>query len=151
MSIPPKSTMPTTILIQVEPTGRLLVNQFQVVLGSSESIQFTGPLSKMLPNGEGHEQLTYSCQVVSTDIHIRQGMTTSSWLDLRDLIGRKKMAVTNQEGAAINDVIVQQMEDRGLGALRWAVCISLSGQMELVAQFLPASATLLNSNPMLNR
>jgi hypothetical protein len=128
------------------------VNQFQVVLGSSESIQLTGPFSKMLPDGEGHEQLIYSCQVVSRDIHIRQGMTTSSWLDLRDLIGRKEIVVTNQEGTAINDVIGQRIEDYGWdGALRWAVCIGLSGQMELVAQFLPACATLLNCNPLLNR
>jgi hypothetical protein len=78
-------------------------------------------------------------------------MTTSSWLDLKELISSKEMMVTDQEGISLNDDIVHRMEvNSWSGALRWAVGIALTGKMELAAQFLPASAKVLSNNPTLN-
>ncbi len=84
-------------------------------------------------------------------IQLRDNLTSSSWLDIGDLVAKKHVMVHKdgtEVGAEFNKHLTAiQAEDYTQGAaLRWAVLAAETGGLQLVLQALPASASYQRRN-----
>ena len=137
-------------LMQVRSNGRML-DHFKIVLGGSRNIEVKKEISSVLNLAED-PGYTFTYQVWARDILIRRNMTTTEWMDFKELVASNTMLVKDGAGATQNEQVVAIMEaDPSVGgALRWAVCIGIDKKMELVLQAMPAAAPIISSKPSLN-
>jgi hypothetical protein len=140
------------LLAQLRPTGRILDN-FRFSVNGHEILDVELDLHQILPtdNVKGYK-LRY--QYWPRDISIRRNLTTSSWLDVRDLVATSNVTVFDPEGAGIPTSefrqILDELPDEGpeATAIRWAVVVGDDGLLKLQLQSLPSDAATLNGRPL---
>ena len=91
------------------------------------------------------------------DIGIRRNMTTSPWVDIMVLLAANEITATDETGLPVQSQTILEnlraLPERAVNtaSLRWAVCISEEGGLEIQLQCLPASAATLSSKPIFKR
>ena len=139
------------LMVQVRANGRMLDN-FRVTLGGTEIITAKVAVSGILADKETPDWvLVYA--VWPRDVGIRRNMTTSAWLDIKDLIQSNDARMELPEGTAIgNEEVITYLEgltDKTVSSssLRWAVCVGEDNRPALVLQALPGPAHTFAGKP----
>lgn len=143
------------LMALVRPTGRIL-DHFRVAIGGNVTINLEVDLFKLIPAAAELPKWRMSYQIWGRDIVIRQGMTTSKWMDVYGLLASNEAASVDERGQPIENHLVLAALDgvadktSSNASIRWAVGVDENLGLELLCQGLPASAGYLAGKPMLN-
>ncbi len=136
------------LMAQMRPNGHLL-DHFRVVLGGSELLEAAIPLDKLLPspNLNGWKA---RYQFWPRDTAIRRNMTTSSWLDVSQLVRSNDLRIMDEDGEAVNTVNAARIleENNKSAVIRFAATVGEDRRMTLELQSLPTSLAVVNSKPI---
>jgi hypothetical protein len=142
------------VMAQARSSGRIIDN-FRVVIGGSRILQaeFTTNINF---SGDLIPSTALDLQKRPADILIRRNLTTSEWFDAvgllrsRELIaGRDESEDEDQNDDLLTLIDALQDPASAQAALRWAVVVGEDQRPQLQLQALPASASTLNSRPLL--
>ncbi len=144
------------LMLQVRPNGRV-VDHWRLALGGSRTVDVEFQLTSVVPAASELPSWRLAWQIWPHEIQIRRNMTSSTWVDLLELIEANEMQVSDSSGSPVlQSTVVSAL--KGLqgkpvisAALRWAVCVSAAEKLELQLQALPASASSLSSKPIFKR
>ena len=144
------------LMLQVRPNGRV-VDHWRLALGGSRTVDVEFQLTSVVPAASELPPWRLAWQIWPHEIQIRRNMTSSTWVDLLELIEANEMQVSDSSGNPVpQSTVVSAL--KGLqgkpvisAALRWAVCVSAAEKLELQLQALPASASSLSSKPIFKR
>ena len=84
-------------------------------------------------------------------------MTTSQWLDLYTLIAANEVTAVDEGNQPVeNQTIIDNLKVLPAktvisAAIRWAVCVSEEGRIEIQLQALPAAVSTLSAKPIFKR
>ena len=84
-------------------------------------------------------------------------MTTSQWHEIMALLTANELTATDSEGqpvecrTVVENLLALPPRSVTSAVLRWAVCASEDGKLEVQLQCLPAPITLLASKPVFKR
>jgi hypothetical protein len=144
------------VMAQVRPNGRIM-DHWRIALGGSAILETSVRIDRLIPAALNLPRKKLQLQYWPRDITIRRNMTTSTWIDVADLIRSNEATLVDEEDAATTseDVLTilgaMQNKSAASAAIRWAVVIADDGQLELQLQHLPASASSLASRPIFKR
>ena len=130
------------------PTG-----DFRVCISGWEQFAAHLPLVNILPDLPQEEANTYIFIGASAaDVSPPINSTATPWRDLEDMLNSKAVLFTNLQGELVeNNTLLPFLAASGDNvtlrgaAIRWAVAVSPSGQIQLQLQGLPSPAKFLNS------
>ena len=111
----------------------------------------------IIPAAANLPKCTLKFQCWPADLGIRRNMTTSPWQDVMTLLAANELTAEDEGGLAVEcrDVVVnlQALPARSVisAVLRWAICVSEDGKLEVQLQCLPAAITTLSSKPIYKR
>jgi len=144
------------VLAQIRPNGRI-VDNWRVALGGDDILEASVDLAYIIPAAATLPKWRLSWDAWPRDIQPRKNMTSTSWVDVADLIASNDASVSDENG---DNVAAQQVAE-GLAslparamksaALRWLVAASDDGRLELHLQCLPASTNNLDGRPIFRR
>jgi hypothetical protein len=134
------------VLAQVRPNGRIL-DHFQVTLGGSKILDVNVGLANVLNvPAMGNWRLKF--QLWPCDLEIRRNMTSTTWLDVGDLVATKDGHVQAESGEAVDpEAVAAQLKEINL-AYRFAVVVGEDERLQLQLQMMPASAATLMGKPV---
>jgi hypothetical protein len=124
------------VMAQVRPNGRIM-DHWRITLGGSAILETSVRIDRLIPAALNLPRKKLQLQYWLRDVTIRRNMTTSTWIDVADLIRVNNATLVDKEDAATTseDVlnILGAMQDKSAAstAIRWAVVISDDGQLEL--------------------
>jgi hypothetical protein len=143
------------VLAQVRASGRFTDN-LRVVIGGERALEAVFSTTTIFSSSFiPATDLFY--QIRASSIKIRKNQTTSEWYDVIQLLKEHKI-ITSRPGASEeeddNEDLITLLDSvsnpaEAQAAIRWAVCASEDSHLDLVLEALPASATVLNSKPIL--
>ena len=142
------------LMAQIRPNGRI-VDHWRLATGGSKILEAKMRLSMLMPAAAELPEWSIVLQCWPADLAIRRNMTSSIWLDLKDMLASNKVTVEDNEtnpvaGALVLEAISGMPPTANSAALRWAVSVSASGKLELQLQALPAPLSCL-SKPIFKR
>ena len=114
-------------------------------------------LASLIPAAAALPKCFISYEVWPADIGIRRNMTTSQWLDLYSIIAGNEIVAVDEAGQPIeSQTIVDNLKALPAksvisAAIRWAVCVTEQGLLEIQLQALPAAVTTLSAKPIFKR
>ena len=139
------------LMVQVRANGRMLDN-FRVTVGGSEILTAKVTLNTILADKDAPDWvLIYA--VWPRDVGLRRNMTTSGWLDIKDLVQANDARMELPDGVAVgNEEVLTYLDglaDKATNsaALRWAVCVAEDNKPALVLQALPCPAHTFAGKP----
>ena len=80
------------LMAQVRANGRIL-DHFRVTLGGSDLLKIEKPFSQFFP-GKDLPDWKISISSWPRDVNLRRNMTTTNWMDIRDLLASKDAVVS---------------------------------------------------------
>jgi hypothetical protein len=142
------------MMVQARANGRIMDHYKFVVAGSVMSVTI---LSNKVYTADMLPAAALSFQMRPAQIRFRQNMVTSDWIDINDRIRSRDCLVSGQEDEEDEDrnaefiELLDGLEDKegAAASIRWALSARADGMFDLELQSLPASATVLNSKPIL--
>jgi hypothetical protein len=142
------------MMVQARANGRIMDHYKFVVGGSVMSVTI---LSNKVYTADMLPAAALSFQMRPAQIRFRQNMVTSDWIDINDRIRSRDCLVSGQEDEEDEDrnaefiKLLDGLEDKegAAASIRWALSARADGMFDLELQSLPASATVLNSKPIL--
>ncbi len=143
------------LLAQARPNGRIM-DHWRLALGGSEILDVEVDLKTLLPSTTAYPNVKLIYQQFPASIEIRRNMTSGAWMDVLDLLKANEIIVRGDNNESNNDVVRTLEELAGdknftTSSIRWAVCASEAGLMELQLQCLAASAKYLTGKPTFKR
>ena len=140
------------LMAQVRANGRIL-DHFRVAVGGSEMLKVDKPFNNFFPGKDVPEwNLTISSW--PRDIALKRNMTTSLWVDIKDLLASRDAAVHLTDGAVLVDTkdvleFLDGITDKqaNSAAIRWAVGAGEDGRLCLTLQCLPCPAHIFSGSP----
>ena len=144
------------LLLQVRPNGRA-VDYWRLALGGSKIVEVDFYLSAVVPAAASLPRWRLSWQTWAHEIQIRRNMSSSSWIDLLELLEANEVQVTDESGEPVPQSSVVTALKGLVGkpvisaALRWCVCVSEAEKLELQLQALPSPASSLSNKPIFKR
>ena len=85
------------LLLQVRPNGRA-VDHWRLALGGSKIVEVDFYLSAVVPAAASLPRWRLSWQIWAHEIQIRRNMSSSSWIDLLELLEANEIQVTSESG-----------------------------------------------------
>jgi hypothetical protein len=140
------------LLAQLRPTGRILDN-FRFAVNGQEILDVELDFHQLLP-ADSMKGYKLRYQFWPMAINIRRNLTTSSWVDVLDLVATNNVTVLDNEGAGVPTGemrrILDELPDEGpeAAAVRWAIGVGEDGLLKLQLQSLPSDAATLNGRPI---
>ena len=133
------------LLAQARPSGRV-IDHWSLVIGGSQFLEAELDLPEL--------KLTY--QLLPAQVEIRRNMTTSTWLDVLDLVRSNNLLLPESDSDISLRDIAETLTNKadktyGTASIRWAVCVGEAGQLELQLQAISASAKFLGGKPAFKR
>jgi len=142
------------LMAQIRPNGRI-VDHWRLATGGSKILEAKIRLSMLMPlTAELPEwYLVYQCW--PADLAIRRNMTSSAWMEVKDMLASNKLTVVDHEetqvaGALVTEAMSGMPHTANSAALRWAISVSASGKLELQLQALPVPLSSL-TKPIFKR
>jgi hypothetical protein len=107
------------------------------------------PLDKLLPSPNLNGWQPHY-QFWPRDTAIRRNMTTSSWLDVSQLVRSNNLRIVDEDGEAVNTVDAARIlkENNKSAVIRFAATVREDRRMTLELQSLPTSLAVVNSKPI---
>ena len=142
------------LLALVRPNGRIM-DHWRLTIGGSEILEAELHLRELIPTAANLPSVTAVYQLFLAAIDIRRNMTASPWLDLVDLLRANDIVLKEGSEVTTADVVetLSNLPDKNFASasLRWAVCASDSGRLELQLQSLAATSKYLSGRPTFKR
>ena len=144
------------VMAQVRPNGRVM-DHWRIATGGTAMLKASVDMATIIPAVGELPKCSIIYEMWPADIGIRRNMTTSPWVDIMALLAANEITAKDETGLPVLcETILENL--RALPAravntasLRWAVCISEEGRLEIQLQCLPASAATLSSKPIFKR
>ena len=142
------------VMTQARVNGRI-IDHFRVTLGGSEILKVHFNTNNIFLV-ENTPAVNLSYEIWPRDISIRRNMATSEWLDVATLLASRDVSVitgglADAEVPDGNTALLAAMDGQPKpmvsASIRWAVCASIDGRMELVLQTFPSTAAILSGKP----
>jgi len=139
------------LMVQMRPNGRIL-DHFRVTVGGSELLTGRVTLSEVMGIKDPPDWIIIFSSW-PRDIQIRRNMTSSTWVDIKDLIQANDARVELPDGVAVDSKealdYLEALPDKTLNsaAVRWAVCVGEDGRPALILQVLPCPAHTFAGKP----
>ncbi len=143
------------VMVQVRNNGRIL-DHFRLAVGGSGMLEARFKLKDVmihekLPNWE----LVY--RLWPRDIKLRRNMTTSEWVDIKDLVSARDVAIGDLDNSEEVEAAryLEFMDSLGSAkskiscALRWGVCAGPDQRVHLHLQAMPAALETFSGKPAL--
>ena len=144
------------VMAQIRPNGRIM-DHWRIATGGTDMLKTSLDLASLIPAAAALPKCFLSYEVWPADIGIRRNMTTSQWLDLYTIIAGNEIVAADEAGQPIeSQTIVDNLKALPAksvisAAIRWAVCVSEQGLLEIQLQALPAAVTTLSAKPIFKR
>jgi hypothetical protein len=142
------------LMVQARANGRML-DHHKLTLGGSLLLEAVFPVKVIMPafNTSNSPAWKIKYAVWPRDVKLRRNMSTSYWTDMREIISANDARVLGEQDEAVDSKVyldyVDQLQDKSLStfSVRWAVCASEDGTMQLQLQALPAAASSFSGKP----
>jgi hypothetical protein len=133
------------LLMQARPNGRML-DHYRVTLGGAKILDVNFVMA--LPAATAWRLYH---QVWPKDVELRRNMTTSTWVDISDLVASNDaLAMDSTNKPVPSDQVLAAMKTAGAAAsIRLAGVVEEDHHMRLQLQGLPATSTTLQAKPAL--
>ena len=144
------------VMAQITPNGRIM-DHWGIATGGITMLKTTVDLATLIPATSILPRCSISYEVWPADIGIRRNMTTSQWLDLYTLIAANEVTAVDEGNQPVeNQTIIDNLKALPAktvisAAIRWAVCVSEEGRIEIQLQALPAAVSTLSAKPIFKR
>lgn len=143
------------VMAQARNNGRLL-DHFRLTVGGSNMLKVNFKIKQVM----GHDKLAnweFSYRLWPRDIKIRRNMTSSEWVDIRDLVSSRDMAVLDLDSGAEVEAetyltaldALSSPKNKVSCALRWSVCAGPDQKLYLHLQVMPAALETFSGKPVL--
>ena len=150
------SDLSVEVMAQIRPNGRIM-DHWRVATGGTSILEASMDIRTIIPAAANLPKCTLKFQCWPADLGIRRNMTTSPWQDVMTLLAANELTAEDEGGQAVEcrDVVVnlQALPVRSVisAVLRWAICVSKDGKLEVQLQCLPAAVNTLSSKPIYKR
>ena len=144
------------VMAQVRPNGRVM-DHWRVSTGGTALLKAAIDMAFIIPATAALPRCSLAYEMWPADIGIRRNMTTSAWIDVTTLLAANEVTAMDETGQPVDCATIieklQALPARSVitASLRWAVCISEDGQLEVQLQCLPGAANILTAKPLLKR
>jgi len=143
------------LMAQVRMTGRIQ-DHFRLVIGGDQLLEFNIPLSSCFTFADA-PRWVFAFSTWPRDIIIRRNTSSSTWLDMRDLVSSNDVQILNETGEQVNNgAFVELLADKSppnkppiSSSVRWAIIAGDGEKPALQIQLLPFSAAQIDSKPLL--
>ncbi len=134
------------LLAQVRQNGRILDN-YRITLGGSRILDISVPMAGLIPGAAASPwRLRY--QVHPQAIEVRRNMSTTAWINVRDIIAARDAVVLDGETSVPAEGVLGMLDaTRKAASLRFAVIAGEDMRPRLNLQALPAAAAVLAGKP----
>ena len=150
------SELSVEIMAQIRPNGRIM-DHWRVATGGTSILEATMDLGNIIPAAAVLPKCSLKYQCWPGEMGIRRNMTTSQWHDVMALLTANELTATDSEGqpvecrTVVENLLALPPRSVTSAVLRWAVCASKDGKLEVQLQCLPAPITSLASKPVFKR
>ena len=144
------------VMAQVRPNGRIM-DHWRVSTGGTALLKATMDMATIIPAVAALPKCSIAYEMWPADIGIRWNMTTSPWIDVTNLLAANEVTAVDETGQPVDcATIIENLralpaKSINTASLRWAVCISEDGQLEVQLQCLPGAANILTAKPLFKR
>ncbi len=143
------------LLAQARPSGRV-IDHWSLVIGGSQFLEAELDLRELIPTASDLPELKLTYQLLPAQVEIRRNMTTSTWLDVLDLVRSNNLLLPESDSDISLRDIAETLTNKadktyGTASIRWAVCVGEAGKLELQLQAISASAKFLGGKPAFKR
>ena len=144
------------VMAQVRPNGRVM-DHWRIATGGTSMLKTSVDLATIIPAAAVLPKCTLTYEMWPADIGIRRNMTTSQWLDFLTIIAANEITAVDEANQPVESkTIVDNLKALPAksvisAAIRWAVCVSEQGLLEIQLQALPAAVSSLTAKPIFKR
>jgi len=142
------------VMAQVRNTGRIL-DHFRLALGGSALLEAKF-LLKHIMSSDRIPNIEIGYRIWPRDVKPRRNMTTTEWVDIRDLLAKRDVTLTdldkNEEVEAAN--VLAGLDEIGggpgklSGSIRWGVCAGPDRRINLHLMALPSPLSTFSGKPV---
>ena len=146
------SRMPSELSIEV-----MAQDHWRAATGKTYILDATVHLATLIPVASVMPQCKLTYQSWLAELGIRCNMTSSQWLDKMALLGANKLTAANSNGQPVEyRTVVENLQallNRSVisAVIRWTVCASKDGKLEIQLQCLPGAITSMSCKPIFKR
>ena len=150
------SDLSVEIMAQIRPNGRIM-DHWRVATGGTSILEATMELGSIIPAAALLPKCYLKYQCWPGEMAIRRNMTTSQWLDIMAMLTANELTAVDSEDqpvecrTVVENLLALPPRSVTSAVLRWAVCASEDGKLEVQLQSLPAAITTLTGKPLFKR
>ena len=144
------------IMAQIRPNGRVM-DHWRIATGGTAMLTTAVDLASLIPATAILPRCVITYEKWPADIGIRRNMTTSQWYDLYSIISANEITAVDEANQPVEcQTIIDNLKALPAktvisAAIRWAVCVSEEGRIEIQLQALPAAVSTLTAKPIFKR
>ena len=142
-------------MAQARNNGRL-IDHFRLTLGGSDMLEASFKIKQVL-NNDKIANWGFLYKLWPWDVKIRRNMTTSDWVDIRDLVASRDISIRDLDSGSEVEAgtylaaldALSSTKNKVSCSLRWGVCAGPDLKPYLHLQALPAAYETFAGKPIL--
>ena len=138
------------VMAQIRPNGRIM-DHWRIATGGTTMLKTTVDLATLIPVTSILPRCSITYEVWPADIGIRCNMTTSQWQEANEVTAVDEGNQPVESQTIIDNLKALPAKTVISAAIRWAVCVSEEGRIEIQLQALPAAVSTLSAKPIFKR
>ena len=148
-------TLGVEVMAQARNNGRL-IDHFRLALGGSDMLEASFKIKQVL-NSDKIANWGFLYKLWPRDVKIRRNMTTSDWVDIRDLVASRDISIRDLDSGSEVEAgtylaaldALSSAKNKVSCSLRWGVCAGPDLKPYLHLQALPAAYETFAGKPIL--